>query len=505
MKLIQKLNLVSLLFILLSSVTIVFILQTTLVSNYREVEYHVHEKSMTDYYRIITQYFEHLDYVLSDWSSWNATYDFIEGQYDDYIEDNISFTSYDDFGLDYIAIYDEDLIMLYGETYNADDHSLSTLNPSLSREFINVNVSTGILSYKDQLILYSGRAISDNEGKEPHKGLMVFAYILDKDIKEDLAYTLGTDITLVSINQNSFNQGDIHNPTPDEENPYHLMVSLSRNLSKDGIGRIDIPYLNSPKALRMEFNLGQSIQALGRKQIQTTMILVIASLVFFSILMALALWRMVISRVAKLNKQVNSITTSKDLKGRVNLRGLDELGELSEGINQMLIEIDKFHEEAHWYANHDEMTGSYNRRAGIKLIEDMMNKFSETEESLTITYIDIDGLKKVNDSYGHLEGDRLITDMVTLMNYTLNKHCHIVRIGGDEFIIACENQDKSTTLAKIQELQTSVEAFNAKHSRVYQVSFSYGLASYQHGMAVDDIIEKADQQMYRNRKLNRQN
>ncbi len=505
MKLIQKLNLISILFILSSSIAIILILRSTSISNYGEVEYQVHKTAMTNYYKIVSQHFEQLDYVLWDWSEWDATYDYIEGNYDDYIDDNLPTASYDDFGLDYIAIYDENYDIIYGNQFNEDDYSLIPLDPSLSEAFVEAGEVTGILLHEDHLLLYSGKAITDNEGEKPYKGLMVFAYELDDNVREDLIASIGTDITVKYLDQDPGSAQGFDNQTPDEENPYHLVVTLSHDINEDGIGRIDIPYLNSQGALRLEFNLGQAIQTLGRRHIQTTLVLILTTLVFFSALMALALRGMVIDRVSRLNMQVNSITSSKDVKGRVKLPGLDELGELSEGINAMLIEIDKVHEEANWYANHDEMTGAYNRRAGFKLIENILEGFSEDNQKLTLAYVDIDGLKKVNDTHGHLEGDRLITDMVSLMNETLGDHCHIVRIGGDEFIIACGNQNESATLNKLKELEESVSSFNQNHSRVYNVSFSYGLATYHKGMAVDDIIEEADQQMYQNRKRKRQN
>ncbi len=504
MKLIQKLNLLSVLFISITSITIVLILRITSTVNYSEVEQQVHETYMNSYYEIVSQYIEQLDYVLWDWTEWDATYDYIEGNYVEYIDDNLPAASFDNFGLDYIAIYDENMTMLYGNAFIEEDYELIPLPEELVQPFISTGVATGILALDEELILYSGKSITDNEGTKPPKGLMIFAYRLDEDVNEALADALGTEFSVEFLASEPTADEKFQNLTPDEENPYSLMVSLAHGVNEPGIGRIDIPYLNQNGALRLEFDLGQSIQDLGRQQIQTSLIMVLASLIVLNLLMAIAIKHMIISRVTRLNSQVNKITNSKNVKGRVKVSGIDELGELSEGINEMLIEIDLVHDEANWYANHDELTGAYNRRAGFNLIEDTMKTIDEKGGNLTVTYIDIDGLKRVNDSYGHLEGDRLITDMVQLMKDNISDQCHIVRIGGDEFVIACIDLDISETLVKLNELQEKVKAFNEEASRVYKVSYSHGIATYRKGMEVDALIEEADQKMYKDRRIYRE-
>lgn len=145
----------------------------------------------------------------------------------------------------------------------------------------------------------------------------------------------------------------------------------------------------------------------------------------------------------------------------------------------------------------DELTGLLNRQAGRKRLEDVLSAMAEGEK-LVVALFDIDGLKWVNDTYGHLEGDRLLQYIATTMKQFLGEPHFIFRLSGDEFIVAFMNwelYEADTWMKKIlRYLDENKESIGIN----YEVSFSYGLARVRGAerFTVSDILSIADTQMY---------
>jgi diguanylate cyclase (GGDEF)-like protein len=116
-----------------------------------------------------------------------------------------------------------------------------------------------------------------------------------------------------------------------------------------------------------------------------------------------------------------------------------------------------------------------------------------------LVMIDIDHFKSINDTYGHIIGDKVLIHLVQKL-----KECHaeVVRFGGDEFLILF---DASTLLSSIeQKIHHCVDYFKKVAFKVdkteFKVSFSYGVASFKEGDNYDRIIEHADKTMYASKK-----
>lgn len=145
----------------------------------------------------------------------------------------------------------------------------------------------------------------------------------------------------------------------------------------------------------------------------------------------------------------------------------------------------------------DELTGLFNRKWFFKefLLEEKYPK-----EDGVIAFIDLNGLKFVNDSFGHKVGDKTISFLGAHLKDTI-KDSSIVRFAGDEFLILFNNRnisdvmnimsDINNNLSKI-ELRTKKE--NEEHK--FSITFSFGLAEYESGVNIISSIEKADQNMY---------
>lgn len=145
-------------------------------------------------------------------------------------------------------------------------------------------------------------------------------------------------------------------------------------------------------------------------------------------------------------------------------------------------------------ARTDHLTGMPNRRHYYELVRGEMRRNHRYDEPFTIAYIDIDNFKRVNDTKGHAEGDKLLRQVATSIAASIRETDYLARLGGDEFaLLLPETAGESalTVIAKVRrQLKKEVE------SR-WTVSFSIGMVTYLKSPAtIDEVIGRADRLMY---------
>lgn len=148
----------------------------------------------------------------------------------------------------------------------------------------------------------------------------------------------------------------------------------------------------------------------------------------------------------------------------------------------------------------DPGTGIHNRL----FFDEYMESVLEEGREVTLCYLDLDGLKYVNDHFGHNQGDNYIRSFVSHMKSSVRATDIFARIGGDEFCVVIPEVEKETAEKKFAEL---LERFAAENKEEYPVSFSYGVVeirSTEKRPALEDIIKTADAQMYECKRRNKE-
>ncbi|MEH1828872.1 MAG: sensor domain-containing diguanylate cyclase [Nostoc sp.] len=153
----------------------------------------------------------------------------------------------------------------------------------------------------------------------------------------------------------------------------------------------------------------------------------------------------------------------------------------------------------------DELTGLHNRR-GFFLMAEQESKIAHRMKALCwVIFIDLDGLKQINDTLGHDMGDALIIDAGRLLKQSFRSSDIVARLGGDEFIVFISSYFKDAD--SIQEyLQTNIANFNQQQNRNYELSMSMGIECYspESNMSLEEIIARSDKLMYAQKRLKRQ-
>lgn len=145
----------------------------------------------------------------------------------------------------------------------------------------------------------------------------------------------------------------------------------------------------------------------------------------------------------------------------------------------------------------DELTTLLNRQAGRKRLEDTLKHMGK-EEQFVVALYDVNGLKWVNDTYGHLEGDKLLHFISTRLKKEISDPDFMFRLSGDEFIIVFMNQEIPQVDRRMKKMLAILEQEKSDCGIEYNVSFSYGLAKVRGGehLGVSDVLSIADTQMY---------
>ena len=152
----------------------------------------------------------------------------------------------------------------------------------------------------------------------------------------------------------------------------------------------------------------------------------------------------------------------------------------------------------------DELTGLYNRRGFFNHAQQFMNTNGQEDKGFHLIVADLDGMKQINDTYGHHMGDLALIDTANMLKEAFSDSYIIARMGGDEFtVILPDTKGISLNVDTFEQEMTSkiqqkLLNFNLNAGRSYQLSISLGLFHYNPAVPVTlgELIIQADQRMY---------
>ncbi|MFT5502583.1 MAG: diguanylate cyclase (GGDEF)-like protein [Gammaproteobacteria bacterium] len=154
----------------------------------------------------------------------------------------------------------------------------------------------------------------------------------------------------------------------------------------------------------------------------------------------------------------------------------------------------------------DPLTDLVNRRGFMVLAENNLLLANRGGYSTILIYLDLDGLKIINDTFGHDIGDRLLRDFSVLMQGVVRKSDVVARIGGDEFVMLLNNTNTQKAENIIAELVDLVAGYNAETENNHSMSFSFGFSEYDSSQpsSLELLLQAADQMMYSHKAAKKQ-
>ncbi len=153
----------------------------------------------------------------------------------------------------------------------------------------------------------------------------------------------------------------------------------------------------------------------------------------------------------------------------------------------------------------DPLTLLYNRRGLLALARQLFKVADRMRRRVSHIFVDLDGLKVINDTLGHSVGDQALLETTDLLKETFRDSDIIARMGGDEFVVlAMENAGADAELWTAR-LQENLRARNARADRSYLLSLSIGIVYYDPDAPreLDDLLARADRLMYEEKRAKR--
>ncbi|HEX3183987.1 MAG TPA: diguanylate cyclase [Pyrinomonadaceae bacterium] len=152
----------------------------------------------------------------------------------------------------------------------------------------------------------------------------------------------------------------------------------------------------------------------------------------------------------------------------------------------------------------DDLTGLFNRRGLLKQAAPYFDFARRQKESLLLLFIDLDGMKKINDEFGHNEGDVALVKTAEILNRSFRSSDIIARLGGDEFTVLVTDRNANKHDA-IKRLNENLKAYNKSEKRGFKLAFSIGVAQLEpeRMTCFEELLEQADQAMYEQKRLKR--
>ena len=145
----------------------------------------------------------------------------------------------------------------------------------------------------------------------------------------------------------------------------------------------------------------------------------------------------------------------------------------------------------------DELTGLPNRRAFITLSEQRLKLAIRMERDVLMIFIDVDHLKAINDTWGHLAGDRALIDTARVLKESCREADIIARLGGDEFVALMTVDSDQTAELVCERIKARVEGHNLETPRGYPLSLSVGATrTKSEGTMLADLLAQADTALY---------
>jgi len=166
-------------------------------------------------------------------------------------------------------------------------------------------------------------------------------------------------------------------------------------------------------------------------------------------------------------------------------------------ISYITLATERLHQDLEYMSHHDDLTGCFNKKTATKELEREINRARRYHHTFSIMMIDLDNFKSINDTYGHLEGDKVLVDFAQKAKAAIRETDQISRFGGDEFLIIMPNTSIREALLSSERIHLA-----ARSSSTQSWSASIGISEWQgHNDSLDALLNRADKSLYLSKRL----
>jgi diguanylate cyclase (GGDEF)-like protein len=239
-------------------------------------------------------------------------------------------------------------------------------------------------------------------------------------------------------------------------------------------------------------------------------IMLLMALIFFiALIVSVTSWFWLVrgitaplNEMAKIVRSVGLDQAPIELKEHTD----DELGRLVRAINDMSNWVSESTSHLKELAERDELTGLYNHRALIMMLEDEIARSKRYKQPFSFVLLDIDNFKEINDTYGHVAGDEAIRQFAPLILESIREVDKVARYGGDEIAVIMPETPGTEAVSLAERIRIGVGAQQVllKNIEMITLHISVGVAEYPGGKdSLKDLVSAADEALYEAKKSGR--
>lgn len=176
----------------------------------------------------------------------------------------------------------------------------------------------------------------------------------------------------------------------------------------------------------------------------------------------------------------------------------ERLIEIIEEKDKLIQELTSMKDQLEYQACMDCVTGVLNRRAGLKVLGTTIEEAARQGENFIICFADIDDFKRINDTFGHNQGDKFLTKIGDILRENIRKSDTVFRIGGDEFVIIFPNTTLEVAKSICLRVGIKIEELKDEDKSDCKIGLSCGFSEYNtnNKISASELIRRADEEMY---------
>ena len=175
---------------------------------------------------------------------------------------------------------------------------------------------------------------------------------------------------------------------------------------------------------------------------------------------------------------------------------MEEIARLRRQVERLESRCEELDREAH----RDALVPIPNRRGLVRQLDMLIARRERHDTPAALLFVDVDGLKALNDSFGHSAGDAALIYLAEQMVHTVRQTDLVARLGGDEFAILLDHADEAAALHTAQRLVNAIADCDFIYNgRPLPLSVAVGITTIEQGDTSEAVLDRADQEMYRDK------
>ncbi|HBG33047.1 MAG TPA: hypothetical protein DDW82_04970 [Acholeplasmataceae bacterium] len=472
-------------------ILVFFTVQSIAVKSVRDLEYLNAEQNAILVERILVASSSSMNNTVRDWAIWDETYDYIEGNNSTYLDSNLYYESFETLNVNLVLYYDINQSIIFSSFYDFEEETEIPVDDEFIQiiETLGIHQNTsidfyiqGIITTSDGIFFIASSPILKHSEISDVAGNVIFARQIDQTELDELEIVAGFPF---EIFENTILTED-NDTIVENAGDNHVLV---KHLIHD---------LLHTDQYMIQILLDKKVEPIiGNTLLQLAISISLVGLIF-ALSTLFYLDKEIFRRLLRLNSGIKKISENANFSTRVPIGPHhDEIDYIGLEINSMLDKLKESEQKINQMSYTDYLTKIPNRLWFYDHMEQTIQKANASKEKFAVLFLDLDGFKTINDTYGHGVGDEFLVKVSEVFLKMLDKNDAIARIGGDEFLIMKKYKDVKEINELADRLLTSLKDGIMINEIKLEATVSMGIALYpDNALTKEDLVLKADKALY---------